>query len=154
MTAVARHRIIRPIMREDVDQWWPLQDANMHDPFSRNALESEISNPLARAHGLFDGQNLVAAFLAWLVVDELQILQVVVAPNARRRGIGRQLLDHALAMARAAGATTATLEVRSTNVAAQILYARTGFRVDGRRRGYYPDGEDALLMRLDLGPRR
>jgi len=42
------------------------------------------------------------------------------------------------------------LEVRASNAAAQALYTAAGFVADGRRPGYYPDGEDALLWRLDL----
>ena len=45
------------------------------------------------------------------------------------------------------GAASCTLEVRVSNLRAQGLYHKMGFRVEGRRRGYYLDnGEDALVM--------
>ncbi|MDA2917807.1 ribosomal-protein-alanine N-acetyltransferase RimI, partial [Nitrospinae bacterium AH_259_B05_G02_I21] len=52
-------------------------------------------------------------------------------------------------VARALGCTTASLEVRLSNEAAQQLYASYGFVVAGRRARYYQDGEDALIMTLE-----
>jgi len=97
---------------------------------------------------------LCGAVLCWLVVDELQILQVVVAAPWRRRGLGRHLLIAMLRRARAAGAGFATLEVRVSNTPARALYAELGFLFDAIRPGYYGDGEDAALMtlHLDRGP--
>ncbi len=141
---------IRPLTAAHLDAWHALQQQALADPFTRDSLAAELRNPLSRQHGLFRGRRLIGAFLAWLVVDELQIMQVAVAQAERRRGHGRMLVDHAVGRARAAGAVTATLEVRSSNGPARRLYESMGFHSDGRRRRYYPDGEDAVLMRRDL----
>ncbi len=62
------------------------------------------------------------------------------------------LLGAALGAAAGRGATGAVLEVRASNLAAQALYARFGFRVAGRRKNYYRDPpEDALVMTRPLG---
>ena len=63
----------------------------------------------------------------------------------------RHLLRHALAAAPARGCVAALLEVRSSNHPALRLYQeRLGFALIGRRRGYYADSEDALVLRRDL----
>jgi len=82
-------------------------------------------------------------------VDEVEIVRMAVAGPERRRGVGRRLLDDLVTWSRPQ-ARTVLLEVRASNVAAQALYSAAGFVPDGRRPGYYPDGEDALLWRLAL----
>lgn len=74
------------------------------------------------------------------------VLRLTVAPDRRRRGHGRLLLDHLLAWAAEADAAEVTLEVRHGNVAARALYAAASFVPVGRRPRYYADGEDAVLM--------
>ncbi|OYT73195.1 MAG: ribosomal-protein-alanine N-acetyltransferase RimI [Chloracidobacterium sp. CP2_5A] len=82
---------------------------------------------------------------------ELHISNVAVYPEARRRGLGRRLLQEALYTGRLYGATTAFLEVRQSNHAAQALYASLGFAAIARKRGFYSDPpEDGLLMEIAL----
>ncbi|MCL3778666.1 MULTISPECIES: ribosomal protein S18-alanine N-acetyltransferase [unclassified Actinomyces] len=86
---------------------------------------------------------------------DADLLTIATAPAARRRGVATLLLDHLLAEARRRGCEHVLLEVRASNTGAQALYARHGFEALGTRRRYYtaPD-EDALVMRLRLGPGR
>jgi ribosomal-protein-alanine N-acetyltransferase len=67
--------------------------------------------------------------------------------TVRRRGLARGLLRHVFAVAAAAGASSATLEVRESNAAARALYEGLGFTVEGVRRNYYQaPREDALVL--------
>lgn len=85
------------------------------------------------------------------VAGEAQIYNIAIAPEFRRNGIGEALLRHMIDKAEEDGCTLVTLEVRSGNNAAMALYEKLGFRVVGRRKGYYSKGkEDAVLMDLDL----
>ncbi|MDB4953737.1 MAG: rimI [Myxococcales bacterium] len=87
----------------------------------------------------------------WVVAGEVHILAIATHPDFRGRGIGKRLLEHALARGRSERCTLATLEVRRSNVPAIALYERAGFRTVHVRKGYYQgDGEDALVMLLDL----
>lgn len=88
--------------------------------------------------------------LARLAADEAEILTLAVAPALRRQGRGRALLGAAMARAAAAGAAALLLEVSSENGGARALYAAAGFREVGRRRRYYADGSDAVVMRCAL----
>jgi ribosomal-protein-alanine N-acetyltransferase len=95
-----------------------------------------------------------ALILVRFAADEAEILTVAVAPSARRRGIGTLLLDQARDRLAAAGATVLFLEVSVKNTAGIALYTRFGFAVAGRRRRYYSDGSDALVMKHELTGRR
>lgn len=92
------------------------------------------------------GPNSAGCILAWLLDDELQILDIIVHPTHRRQGIGKALLRVLLTHAQERGCTLATLEVSKDNVAAVQLYHQLGFQQVHVRKSYYRDGSDALLM--------
>jgi [ribosomal protein S18]-alanine N-acetyltransferase len=92
-------------------------------------------------------QRVKGFIAARLVADELHVNNVAVRPAYRRIGIARKLLETTLDEAARMGARIAFLEVRAGNAPAQALYARCGFKVTGRRTGYYTHPtEDALVM--------
>lgn len=132
----------------------PVAAALVSDALGPSWDEATLSDELARPGALCVGASLdgelVAALLAWVVAAELEINVVVVAASARRSGLGTRLVDHVLQRARAEGAEQAFLEVRQSNTAARALYLRCGFAETGLRRGYYRDGEDAILMSREL----
>ncbi len=80
------------------------------------------------------------------ICGEAHVLSLGVAPEARRRGLARRLLSAGLGDRERRPLVAAHLEVRSGNRGAQAFYRSLGFEVVGRRRRYYTDGEDALLM--------
>lgn len=85
------------------------------------------------------------------VLDEGYISNVAVAPAHRRRGAGDALIAELIRRGRALRLAFLTLEVRESNAAAVALYAKHGFLVVGRRKGYYEKPrEDALLMTLEF----
>ncbi len=88
--------------------------------------------------------------LARVAADEAEVLTLAVDPSVQRRGFGRALLEQALATARQRGAAVIFLEVGSDNDPGRALYAATGFVTVGSRRGYYPGGGDALVLRRPL----
>ncbi|HET6183771.1 MAG TPA: GNAT family N-acetyltransferase [Acetobacteraceae bacterium] len=119
------------------------------DPWSGDAFRSLLALP-----GLFcflaDSDGLVAGRVA---ADESEILTLAVVPEVRRRGVGRALLERAMAHARQLGAHRMLLEVAVGNQAALALYANQRFRIVGRRNAYYPNGEAALILEATLsGP--
>lgn len=83
----------------------------------------------------------------WLSVDEGHITTIAVAPEYRGRGIGELILNGLIDQGTALNADMLTLEVRVSNVVAQQLYLKYGFKPAGTRPRYYTDnGEDALIM--------
>ncbi len=87
--------------------------------------------------------------LGRLAADEGEILTLGVLPSARRQGLGRALLQRAIAEAES---SVWFLEVSAANTAALCLYRAAGFAECGRRRGYYATGQDALLLKRPCGP--
>jgi ribosomal-protein-alanine N-acetyltransferase len=90
--------------------------------------------------------------LARVAADEAEIVTLGVVPQARRRGIGRQLAAAAAAGAAERGAARLFLEVAAANDAARRLYDTLGFQEIGRRPRYYPDGADAVVLARPLSP--
>ncbi len=89
--------------------------------------------------------------LIWRAADEVHLIDLAVEQESRRRGVARALLRAVIDFGRAAGCAQLLLEVRRSNTAALGLYFGAGFRELDVRRAYYGDnGEDALVMRLDL----
>ena len=86
-----------------------------------------------------------------VIADEAELLLLAVDPSAQGRGVGRAMVNHFIASARAKGASRLYLEVRDGNMAVS-LYNAAGFTPAGRRRAYYkgPAGErhDALTLVL------
>ena len=89
---------------------------------------------------------LIGCIIAWVLGEEVQILDLAIDPAHRRLGCGLLLLKHLLAWATLHACESATLEVRSSNAGALGLYVHIGFRQVHIRRSYYQDGEDAVLM--------
>jgi ribosomal-protein-alanine N-acetyltransferase len=113
-----------------------------------------VENPYATLFGIRPERGPVAGFACvWVIDQELKINNIAVHPHWRGRGLGARLVDFVLTFAREQGCTEATLEVRPSNGPALRLYGRAGFRIVGRRRGYYSDThEDALVMSRPLEP--
>jgi [ribosomal protein S18]-alanine N-acetyltransferase len=129
-----------------------IERASFSMPWSRGAFLYEIEqNQVARCWVGRDGGRIVGYICLWEVADELHVTNVAVHPDDRRRGIARALLESVFARARAASSRMVLLEVRPSNTEALALYESFGFRVVGRRRGYYYDtGEDALVMEASV----
>jgi ribosomal-protein-alanine N-acetyltransferase len=136
----------------DLDEVVAIERASFGMPWSRGAFLYEIEqNRVARCWVLRDGHEVVAYLCLWEIGDELHVTNIAVHPGRRRQGLARQILSAILEDARSRRLRSVTLEVRPTNEEARTLYESFGFRVVGRRKGYYYDtGEDALVMEADL----
>ena len=115
-------------------------------PWSAADFASFTADPLAFL--LVEGD--AGFLLGRAVAGEAELLTLAVAPEARRRGLGRKLVARFLYQARLRSAETAFLEVSAENPAAIALYESAGFQRAGRRAGYYADPQgrriDALVL--------
>ena len=99
------------------------------------------------------GDAVLGYFVAMQGVDEVHLLNITVEPAWQGQGWGRVMLDALALWSRAQGAQWLWLEVRTTNLRAQQVYQRYGFRRVGERRNYYPADqgrEDAIVMSYKL----
>jgi [ribosomal protein S18]-alanine N-acetyltransferase len=92
---------------------------------------------------------LVARHLA----PEWELENIVIAQEARGKGIGTRLMQDLMARAQQTRSQFVFLEVRESNAAAISLYRKLGFQPTGRRKSYYNNPvEDALLFCKKLEP--
>jgi [ribosomal protein S18]-alanine N-acetyltransferase len=130
-----------------------IEHASQPSPWSAQQFEEEIASSASWCWVLHEGATVHGFICYRRMVDEVELLNVAVAPASRRRGVGEALVRILLREADAMGVTRVVLEVRVSNTAARSLYARLGFAPLGVRRGYYRDnGEDALVLGLPLEP--
>lgn len=122
------------------------------DPWSEPAMARLLAMPGAFALIATREGGPAGFVLARVAADEAEIVTLGVVPAHRRRGIGRRLLAATAGEAAQRGAARLFLEAAETNLAARRLYAADGFREAGRRRCYYPDGTDAVVLARPLSP--
>lgn len=85
------------------------------------------------------------------VLDEGHITNIAVKNCYRGKGIGKHLMNLLIELAAAVGVRAVTLEVKTTNVTAVNMYSQLGFKIEGIRKRYYNNKDDAYVMWLYLG---
>jgi ribosomal-protein-alanine N-acetyltransferase len=123
-----------------------LRDVCFADAWSRDFLADLLAGAGVRAWIDDD----CAFVILRVVAGEAEILSLGCRPEKRRQGLARALLQHAIGVARQAGATRLFLEVAADNNAARALYVALDFAEVGRRPRYYPSGIDALTLARQL----
>ena len=161
MTAIAGALHIRRAVEADVNAMVAIERASFSDPWTASAIASTLRYAhmrvlVAEERGELGGDGAgrpLGYVVAMVAGQEAEIADLAVSPDARRRGIGRALIDRLLADLEAEGVESVFLEVRESNRGARALYESRAFRGIGRRRGYYRlPVEDALLLKRELGP--
>lgn len=146
-------RLLRP-GRDELPQLAELERLCFpDDAWSEALLAGSLEQRDAVALALEEDGRMTAFCLGRCLAGEAELHTISVRPGLRRGGRGRRLLRAFLADCQAQGARCVWLEVRAGNDGAILLYERAGFRGEGRRPRYYSDGEDAILMRMDLAER-
>ncbi len=143
---------IRPAGSGDLAEVVRTEIASFATPWSPHTFLSLLDREtvLFRIAESEDGEMLGHGIL-WWVLDEGELANLAVRPEARGRGIGRRLLDVLLAEAALRGVERVFLEVRESNGVAIELYRERGFDQVGIRRKYYSSPvEDALVLQLDF----
>lgn len=120
------------------------------EPWPVDLLAFEFAHPRAILLAACRGNAPAVGYAVFRhVAGEAELLRVGVAPEERRQGIARALLEDGIARLRREGVDECHLEVRINNPAI-LLYGALGFERTGLRRRYYQDGTDALVMSRSL----
>lgn len=117
--------------------------------WSREVFERWLAEPRVSGHVLEAGGGVCAFFLLAAEPGYLHVLNLAVAASHRRRGLGTAALRLIEDVARERGLPRIDLEVRETNLPAQLLYRKAGYLAVDILRRYYGD-EDGYLMRREL----
>ena len=136
---------IRLLTYEDLPAVAAIERRAFPTPWSIAMFVLELSKPTGLCLAARRGGRLVGYTICSRYDTVWHVMNIAVAPEARRRGIASALL--AELYVRAGQSSRFTLEVRRSNQDAIDLYHREGFAIAGMRRRYYQDnGEDALIM--------
>ena len=148
---------MNPVLREmnlaDMDAVMRIEQRVHAHPWTRgnftDALKSDCVCKVYEVEG-----EMLGYFVFMPAVDEAQLLNISIAAEQQRKGLGRKLLGEIMEMARGMNMRRLLLEVRPSNGAALALYRDAGFCEIGLRRGYYPSAgnkrEDAVVMECVL----
>lgn len=143
---------IVPMQPAHVIQVAALEQTCFSDPWPESILARELTNPLSLWLCALDGESVVGYIGSQTVLGEADMMNVAVAPRARRQGLGRALVEALCTALRCRmRAEVLTLEVRDSNAPALALYASLGFVQIGLRKNYYQHPkEDARILRKAL----
>lgn len=145
---------IRQASAQDLDDIARIERESFRIPWKREFFESELSEPYRFARVLAGGVEALPRIGGYLfavsLYEEFHVNKIATDPRVRHRGLGRLLLEDAIARARSIAADSITLEVRVSNSPAREFYRAYGFREAFRRKSYYQDGEDAFALVLPL----
>ncbi len=150
MTELASDLTVRPLVLADAAQAAALDARIMARPWSPAAWNSHLSQPQVFGHAVECAGGLFGVSLLRAVADEAELLVLAVAPEMRRRGVARALVQKGLDESRNRGSERVFLEVQADNAPALMLYRGLGFVDAGRRSGYYgagPAGDALILVR-------
>lgn len=133
---------------DDIDCVLNVEHNSFPNPWPKETFYNELTkNHFANYLLLLHKQEVVGYCGMWVIVDEAHITNIAVLPNYRGHKLGEALLLKAIDTAKALGARSMTLEVRVSNIVAQNMYEKFGFKIGGVRKHYYSDnGEDAYVM--------
>lgn len=147
MLEISSEIIICPMNETDIEPIMAIERASYPLPWLTQHFLDEIHSATAFPLTAFDHNGRVVGYICpLLILDEGHILNVAVNPDCRGKGVGRLLVQRVLDDCCVSGAAFVSLEVRVSNVAAITLYRQMGFAEVGRRKRYYENGEDALMM--------
>lgn len=133
---------------DDIETLLSLDAACFGKLWSRDHYLREIDSPNSDILIFYQPEtgNPVAYGCVWAIVDEAHITILGTLPDYQRRGYARQVLAGLLHLAVVRELKRSTLEVRASHVGAIALYESFGFETAGRRKKYYSDKEDALIL--------
>lgn len=143
---------IRRIEEKDLNAVLVLEKLLYKDPWNENNYASELEqNDYAYMYVLEHDGVILGYAGFWLSYEYATITKVSINPAVQKKGLGYYLFNSIMKIALDKGATSFSLEVRESNIAAQGLYLKSGYEKKGKRKGYYSDGEDAIVMIYEKG---
>lgn len=153
MSAVLKTQYqFRPMQMDDLDTIMVIEPQIYPYPWTRGNFGDSLNSGYS-AWVLMHNEDIIGYSLMMMVLDEAHLLNLSIANNYHKQGLGRTLLEHMVDIAKNNQMANMFLEVRQSNISAIALYENMGFNEMAIRRNYYPatnGREDAILMGLAL----
>ncbi|WP_373316346.1 ribosomal protein S18-alanine N-acetyltransferase [Staphylococcus marylandisciuri] len=136
---------------DDVPQVFDIERESFNDSsWTIDAFYHEILKNNFAYYFVIEFDNTIVGYVGlWLVIDQAQITTIAIKKEKRGCGLGQLLLRYAMQYAQTK-CDTMSLEVRVDNTIAQHVYKNLGFKYGGKRKNYYGEGEDAMVMWVTL----
>jgi ribosomal-protein-alanine N-acetyltransferase len=144
---------IRPATADDLVRVVAIETKVHVAPWTLDLLSQELTKPQSQFWVLTDDETdekVIGYIVFWKIEQECQILNVAVDLEFRGLGVGERLVRECVNWAMRFGCIKVFLEVRKSNAGAQALYNKVGFHTTHIRKTFYSNGEDALVLALDL----
>lgn len=139
---------LRPLKEEDISVVYQIALESFEYPWSEKRFVETMQLPFIHSMVAINGDEIAGYCYTSVMYDESEIYDIAVSSNYRKKGIGQLLMEEAISFAKEKGAEKMFLEVASKNSSAQALYKKNGFEIDGVRKSYYQNGDDAYNMTL------
>ena len=137
--------VFRPMQLKDVAVVSQIESSLFPDPWPAASFAAEVNDESISFPFVVENENGIAGYtICWYYHQELHIGNIAVRMEDQGKGIGRYLLEEIFRFFNEF--KTAYLEVRESNIKAINLYKQAGFEPAYRRKKYYRNGEDALVM--------
>ena len=142
--------LIRPMLEQDVAQIAQIEKQCFSLPWTESCVRNELTNPLSMWLVAAVDDEVAGYIGSQTVLGEADIMNIAVSPKHRRQGIGKKLLMELEDRLRTNDVYCLTLEVRTSNDPAILMYEQLGYNLVGRRPNYYQKPkEDALILRKE-----
>jgi ribosomal-protein-alanine N-acetyltransferase len=139
---------IDKLTKEDIPQVVLLEEQFLGETLGSEMLENELENEFMCFLSAKDNQKVLGYIGAYVINGELEILNFVVDGLHQRTGIGTLLFNELLN--RYPDAKSVVLEVREQNEKGINFYKKNNFNVISKRKHYYKNGDDALVMMKEI----
>lgn len=137
---------IEPMTSAHLPDILQVEAESFSHPWTEKMFQEELSGKTAVYRVAVENGQAVGYMGMWILADEGHITNVAVAKDFRRQGIAAALVEDFIRLAKERQLVFITLEVRESNYGAISLYEKKGFVPVGRRKRYYENKEDAILM--------
>lgn len=148
---------IRPMVDEDLPQVMEIENLCFLHPYQEKDLLYEMhENPVSYvwvieySNASFGLKQIVGFIDFWITFDSGTICQIAVHPDIQRSGVGSELMEEMKKELRVKKVKTMTLEVRESNTKAINFYQKHGFKPLLKKEAYYPNGENAVYMIMEV----
>lgn len=137
---------IEPMTAAHLADILEVERGSFSHPWTEAMFLEELAGKFSVYRVAIENGRAVGYMGMWILADEGHITNIAVSLEFRRRGVASALLDSFIQLAADRSLQFMTLEVRASNAGAIALYKKKGFELVGRRKNYYDNAEDALLM--------
>ncbi len=130
------------LSEKDFLEIYKIEKASFRHPWK----EGMFFSPSQKFVLAFENKKIIGYICFSTVIDECHILNVAVSPRFREKGIAQKMFEFLFELGKKKNFNFYYLEVSENNLPAISLYKKLGFKTLGKRKKYYEDGSDAIVM--------